>query len=248
MKEIGDSAEEAERSAGAAEREVGDLVEAAGLDRDADPAAAVAAARERRAALESRVAGLEERLAEVERLEAEQSELVAVRDRYGRLHDDLLPSRFPAFVLDDRRRALAALGSERFEYLSAGRYRFTDDGEFRVVDLAAADQTRAAASLSGGETFLASLALALALAEIVAREGGRLDAFFLDEGFGSLDPEHIDLAMSGIERLITEAPGRLIVVVSHVSGLRERLEDLIVLGKDEVTGDTAVRSGTTAVG
>jgi exonuclease SbcC len=114
--------------------------------------------------------------------------------------------------------------------------------------LSAADLTRKAASLSGGETFLASLALALALAEIVAREGGRLDAFFLDEGFGSLDAEHIALAMDGIERLVLEGQDRLIVVVSHVAGLRDRLEDLIVLAKDEVTGDTALRSGASAAG
>ena len=113
-------------------------------------------------------------------------------------------------------------------------------------DLTAADGIRAPASLSGGETFLASLALALALAEIVAREGGRLDAFFLDEGFGSLDPEHLDLAMDGIERLITTGPDRLVVVVSHVPAVRERVEDLIVLDRDTATGDTLVVSGASA--
>jgi exonuclease SbcC len=221
-------------------------LEAAGLEPDADLPAAITGARERKAALAGRVEDLTARLADLARLEEEHADLVARHDRYQRLFDDLAPSRFPSFVLDDRRRALAALGSERFEFLSAGRYRFTDDGVFDVVDMAAADRSRSADSLSGGETFLASLALALALAEIVARQGGRLDAFFLDEGFGSLDDEHVALAMDGIERLVLEGPGRLIVVVSHLAGLRSRLEDLVVLGKDPVTGDTVVESGAAA--
>jgi exonuclease SbcC len=78
---------------------------------------------------------------------------------------------------------------------------------------------------------------------MVARSGGRLDAFFLDEGFGSLDPEHLDRAMDGIGRLVAEDARRLVVVVSHVAEMREAVEDLIVLEKDALTGDTRVRSG-----
>jgi len=98
-------------------------------------------------------------------------------------------------------------------------------------------------SLSGGESFIASLALALALAQMVARSGGSLDSFFLDEGFGSLDPEHLDRAMEGISRLVASDDRRLVVVVSHVPEMREAIEDLIVLDKDPVTGDSVVRSG-----
>jgi DNA repair protein SbcC/Rad50 len=97
--------------------------------------------------------------------------------------------------------------------------------------------------LSGGETFLASLALALALAQMVARGGGRLDAFFLDEGFGSLDPDHLDRAMEGIGRLVAGDDHRLVVLVSHVAEMREAVEDLIVLTKDQLTGDTVVIGG-----
>ena len=111
------------------------------------------------------------------------------------------------------------------------------------MDLNTADSVRRADSLSGGETFLASLALALALAEMVGRRGGRLDAFFMDEGFGTLDPEHVDLAMDGVESLVAHRAQRLVVVVSHVPELRERIEDLIVLDKDPVTGDSIVAGG-----
>ena len=71
----------------------------------------------------------------------------------------------------------------------------------------------------------------------------RLDAFFLDEGFGSLDPEHLDLAMEGIGRLVARDPERLVVLVSHVREMRESIEDLIELAKDPVTGDTRVLGG-----
>ena len=154
------------------------------------------------------------------------------------LATDLLPGRFLRFILDEERRALGALGSEHFERMTRGRYRFTEDGDFNIVDLTSAETERKAESLSGGETFLASLSLALALAEMVSRTGGRLDAFFLDEGFGSLDPEHLDLAMEGIEALV--GGNRLVAVVSHVAELRERVEDLIELTTDSITGDTVV--------
>ena len=172
----------------------------------------------------------------------QRDELTAERTRYEQVATDLTDSRFVRYLLDDERTRLAALGSEHFERLSSGRYRFSEDGKFAIVDLTAAEAVRKADSLSGGETFLASLALALALAEMVARTGGRLDAFFLDEGFGSLDPEHLDLAMEGIEALVADGGDRLVVVVSHVPEMRTRLEDLIVLDRNPVTGDTRVMS------
>lgn len=240
----------AETALGAAKEEaaagrvaLGDLLAAAGLGENDDVVEVISAAGTERTAHEAVVHQLEKRLADLEQLAQDESELVASSDLLGVIHTDLAPAKFLGFVLDERRRILGDLASEHLEVLTAGRYRFDDSGEFQMVDLAAADAIRSPASLSGGETFLASLALALSLAEIVAREGGRLDAFFLDEGFGSLDPEHLDLAMDGIERLVTTGPQRLVVVVSHVPALRERIEDLVVLDRDRVTGDTLIVSG-----
>ena len=167
------------------------------------------------------------------------------RGWFTRIAADLTDAKFVRYLLDDERIRLGELASEHFQRLSSGRYRFTSDGTFAIVDLATADVERKADSLSGGETFLASLALALGLAEMVARSGGRLEAFFLDEGFGTLDPEHLGLAMEGIERLVTETSSRLVVVVSHVPELRLRIEDLIELDKHPLTGDSVVRGGAT---
>jgi exonuclease SbcC len=220
-----------------------EVLAAAGLAPDADFTMSLAEAAAERAAAEEQVRGLRATIeagADLdERIEAARTDhALAVR-----LTSDLQPGRFLAFLLEEERSALADLGSLHFEELSGNAYRFTDDDRFEVLDLNAAGTERRADSLSGGETFLASLALALALAEMVARGGGRLDAFFLDEGFGSLDPEHLDRAMEGIGRLVADDPRRLVVLVSHVEQMREMLDDLIVLDKHDLTGETVVVSG-----
>ncbi len=156
-----------------------------------------------------------------------------------RLHADLAPGKFPQFLLDERRSILADQASGSFRDLSGGRYEFTlEDDRFRIRDRASAGLIRDADTLSGGETFLASLSLALGLANMVAMDDAVLDAFFVDEGFGALDADSLDLAMEGVEALVED--DRLVVVVSHVAELSERIEDLIVLEKDPVTHSTIV--------
>ena len=83
---------------------------------------------------------------------------------------------------------------------------------------------RPVSTLSGGETFQASLALALGLAEVVqSYEGGvKLDTVFVDEGFGSLDPENLAAALDTLIGLQTG--GRLVGIISHVADLREQIE------------------------
>jgi exonuclease SbcC len=209
----------------------------ASLDVDEDVASALAVVADRIERLEATVAKDQAEIAEASALYEEQEKLADKVEVFGRINQDLTDSRFIRFLLDEERFRLAELGSEHFQQLSGGRYRFAGD-QFGIMDLTAADSIRRADSLSGGETFLASLGLALALAEMVAGTGGRLDAFFLDEGFGTLDPEHLDLAMEGIERLVANDTDRLVVIVSHVPELRMRFEDLIELERSPVTGDT----------
>jgi len=217
-------------------------LEAAGLAPDADVAAVLTQAEVRAAEASERVQGIERTLEAgadlTERLEAARTDLALAQ----RLRDDLQPSRFLAWLLGEERAALAELASVHLEALTDGDFRFTDDETFHIVDVNAGGTVRAPDSLSGGETFLASLALALALAEMVTRGGSRLDSFFLDEGFGSLDPEHIELAMRGVEHLVTGAD-RLVMLVSHVEQMHALIEDLIVLDKDETTASSRIVSG-----
>ncbi len=235
-----DAVKEAATRLEATQRDKAQLHQDLAIAVEADFSEARIAAQAAWAAAKEKLAMLEERVARVVTLEKENAATVSRLAVFNRLSDDLAPSKFVAFLLDEERVALAELAAERFEMLSGGRYRFSEDGSFDVVDLTAADAIRKPRSLSGGETFLASLALALALAEMVSRTGGRLGAFFLDEGFGSLDAEHLDLAMEGVERIVADDGDRLVVIVSHVPELKQRVEDVIELDKHAVTGDTVV--------
>lgn len=114
----------------------------------------------------------------------------------------------------------------RLHELSSGHYSLdlSDRNDFLVIDHRNADEPRLAKTLSGGETFLASLALALSLAEQVANLAAhgntRLEALFLDEGFGTLDAETLDVVAATIEQLGAE---RMVGLVTHVPELANRI-------------------------
>jgi exonuclease SbcC len=145
--------------------------------------------------------------------------------------------------------------NQRLLLMTSGRYqlRLSDGGGrggrqaglgLRVLD-AFTGEEREVSSLSGGETFQASLALALGVADTVqAHTGGvHLDALFVDEGFGSLDPDNLQLAMDELDRL--REGGRLIGIISHVGALRERIRaGLEVIGGDQ---GSKVRLGATSM-
>jgi exonuclease SbcC len=133
--------------------------------------------------------------------------------------------------------------NQRLELMTSGRYqlRLSDEGGrggrnaglgLRVLD-AYTGEEREVSSLSGGETFQASLALALGVADTVqAHAGGvHLDALFIDEGFGTLDPDNLQLAMDELDRL--REGGRMIGVISHVGGLKERIQAGIAITAGE---------------
>jgi len=142
---------------------------------------------------------------------------------YHSLALDLRSDRFQAFLLDETFRELVSGASVRLWDLTK-RYRFDWQNEaFFVVDHDNARQLRSADTLSGGETFLASLALALQLSEQVQKAAGatKLDSLFIDEGFGTLDPEALDAAASAIESL--PVGGRMVGIISHIEELSLRL-------------------------
>ncbi|MDQ6656899.1 MAG: SMC family ATPase [Actinomycetota bacterium] len=138
-----------------------------------------------------------------------------------------------SYVLAARLRQVAMVAGERLERMSGGRYSFVHSigkesrGRSGGLGLDILDAhtgtVRPAKTLSGGESFLASLALALGLADVVADEsGGRvLDTIFVDEGFGTLDAGTLDLVMDTLDDL--RAGGRVVGLVSHVDDLRQRI-------------------------
>jgi exonuclease SbcC len=92
--------------------------------------------------------------------------------------------------------------------------------EMQVIDADMGDEVRTIASLSGGETFLVSLALALGLSSLAAGNV-RIDSLFIDEGFGTLDKDTLEVALSVLDQL--QAEGRCIGLISHVPDLAERV-------------------------
>lgn len=169
--------------------------------------------------------------AEAAQLSADVQAHEAVGRVAGALERELHADRFIAYVQREALAVLAADASARLLHLTGGRYRLVGEAdEFYVIDHLNGEERRSVRTLSGGETFLASLALALALSERLpelAGAGGALslESLFLDEGFGSLDAASLDVAIEGLERL---AGGRrLIGVISHVPEIAERLPDRI---------------------
>ncbi|CAN5854944.1 hypothetical protein BH23ACT4_BH23ACT4_14680 [soil metagenome] len=105
-----------------------------------------------------------------------------------------------------------------------------EDGTFDIVDHRNADEIRPVSTLSGGETFLVSLALALSLAETLGTVGGsKLDAIILDEGFGTLDDESLDVVASVLESLTMS--GLMVGIITHVKALAHRAPVRFVVDK-----------------
>ena len=146
--------------------------------------------------------------------------------RWGRLKE-LIGSadgaKFSRFAQSLTLRQLIGLANEHLQVL-AERYRLMaaegDELDLRIVDLYQANVDRPMESLSGGESFLASLALALGLSELASRHHP-IDSLFIDEGFGTLDSETLEVALSALENL--RAGGKTIGLISHVDLLKERL-------------------------
>jgi DNA repair protein SbcC/Rad50 len=137
-----------------------------------------------------------------------------------------------AFVLAARLEEVAAAASQRLLAMTSGRYSLIHTDARRGagrsgLGLLACDAwtgvDRDTCTLSGGETFLASLALALGLADVVTAEAGgtRIEALFVDEGFGTLDEETLDEVMTVLDGL--REGGRMVGIVSHVAELKQRI-------------------------
>ncbi len=166
----------------------------------------------------------------------------------GELGQLLMANRFRSYLLEEAIRTLAADGSRHLQELSGGRYTFhTEGAEFQIVDGWNADEQRSVKTLSGGETFLASLALALGLAEGLPALGPgehghqRLESLFIDEGFGTLDPdETLDIVTQALENLRTN--DRIVGIVTHLPQLAERLPAQIRVVKSQVGSHIEVTS------
>jgi DNA repair protein SbcC/Rad50 len=157
-----------------------------------------------------------------------------------------------SFVLAARLEEVAAAASERLLTMTAGRYSLahTDarrGGGRAGLGLLACDSwtgiDRDTSTLSGGETFLASLALALGLADVVTAEaaGTPMEALFVDEGFGTLDEDTLEEVMNVLDGL--REGGRIVGIVSHVTELRQRIPAQVHVRKGHHGSHVSVTAG-----
>ncbi|MHA6618583.1 AAA family ATPase [Pseudonocardia sp. DLS-67] len=198
--------------------------------------AAVAAAVARARSAQERVA---ERRAAAERIRADRDEAESAQQVAKLLGSLLRSDGFPRWLVASALDALVADASESLAELSGGQFALTHEGgEFLVIDHADADARRPVKTLSGGETFQASLALALALsaqmAGLAAQGAAHLESIFLDEGFGTLDEANLDVVASTLENLATRGH-RMVGVVTHVPALAERVPVRFVVNRDQRT-------------
>ncbi|MGR5537607.1 AAA family ATPase [Vibrio campbellii] len=202
-----------------------------------------------------------------ERLEKVRNDIVMLHDKNTKLEDEykvfgtlydvasgktgsrISLHRFVLGVLLDD---VLIQASQRLNLMSKGRYILARKTEGfkgaagRGLDLVVEDsytgKTRDVATLSGGESFMAALALALGLSDVVQSYSGgiRLDTLFIDEGFGSLDPESLDLAIQTLVDL--QQTGRMIGVISHVSELKEQMAQRIDVEPSRLGSKVSVKS------
>ena len=140
-------------------------------------------------------------------------------------------NQFVDHLLELREAELLAEASRRLKAITGGRFGFVPD--FGVVNIASGE-IRSPDSLSGGERFQASLALALALVEIASRGGGRLDAVFVDEGFGSLDSNALEAALTTLGKVA--GGGKMVGLISHLHSVADYVDTVMHVTRDDVFG------------
>jgi exonuclease SbcC len=146
---------------------------------------------------------------------------------------------FPRWLVASALDALVADASRSLAELSGGQFELTHaGGEFLIIDHADADSCRPVKTLSGGETFQASLALALALSSqmsgLAAQGAARLESIFLDEGFGTLDEANLEVVAGTLENLSARGD-RVVGVITHVPALAERVPVRFAVSRDQRT-------------
>ncbi|MBO4207170.1 AAA family ATPase [Micromonospora echinofusca] len=230
------AAVDASRTAsGSARERIAGLFTAAGLTPDDDPVRAATIAVERADSAHRR---LVERRAEADRLHEQRGEHERAARVARALAGHLRANNFERWLLAEALDLLVDGASTILRELSGGQYELMHDkGEFFVVDHHDAGLRRGVRTLSGGETFQASLALALALSEQLAgmsTTAASLESIVLDEGFGTLDAATLDVVAATLENLAARGD-RMVGVVTHVPALAERVPVRFQVHKDART-------------
>ena len=195
-------------------------------------------------AQEAEIKGLQENLSAYKKHEDEIQKAKREMDRWINFRKVFLndankagPKDFPSFAAEIVFQQVSQFANAQLEYLTSGRYQLKVESidKLSVIDRWNANKERPVETLSGGESFLTSFALALGLSEI-SRGRAEIGSLFLDEGFGTLDAETLDIVIDALERLRLQ--GRSIFLISHIERLTRHLPVEIRVQKRRNAGST----------
>ena len=175
-------------------------------------------------AKQNEVITLEKNLKKVKELQKQLDESEHKLELLKEIEKLLQGKRFVEFVAKNQLEYIVIEASKRLDIMTKGRYvlEIDDNLNFVIRDNYNGGLRRSIKTLSGGETFLTSLALALALSSQIQLKGSApLEFFFLDEGFGSLDSELLDIVIESLEKLHSEKLS--VGIISHVEELKNRV-------------------------
>ena len=173
-------------------------------------------------AQQRKIAELKDALSQREALGDKMQIALDELNRWLKLQDAIPANNLRDFALDIMFKQVSRVANGQLKYLTVGRYQLKVEGigKLTIIDRWNANEERPVETLSGGESFLTSLALALALSEL-SRGRAQINSLFLDEGFGTLDSETLDIAIASLEGL--QMQGRSIFLISHVGELTRRI-------------------------
>lgn len=197
---------------------------------------------ERSGSLNGDIKRITKELDSIKDLLEERKKIDEEYDRYDTLSKLFTGNKFVEFLSTSKIRNISKLASKRLSKISNGRYFLTTNksSEFLIVDNFNGGETRKTSTLSGGESFLVSLALALALSSQIQLKGRiQLEFFFLDEGFGTLDSMVLDRVITSLENLKSEEKMK-VGIITHVEELKERIPRKLIIHPAEsgVKGST----------
>lgn len=181
------------------------------------------------------IEGWQKQLKELDAKIASEREQSSVWRMLNEYIGDAQGKKFSTFAQQLTMKQLIALANKRLKTLSE-RYRLdmpdtdTEDDSIVVLDFDMGGMRRSVKTLSGGESFLVSLSLALGLSDLASQDV-RINSLFIDEGFGTLDPQTLDQTLDTLEKLQAES-NKTIGIISHVEALKERIATQIVMQRN----------------
>ncbi len=181
--------------------------------------------------IKNQIIEMEEKYEKIMKLKEDGKVLESELEVVKKLYDMFKGKKFVNFISQRELEKIVLYASQRLNKMTNGKYSLeTSDGEFLILDNFNGGQRRSTKTLSGGEVFITSLCLSLAISRTVQlKNKGILDFFFLDEGFGSLDKNSLDKVMGALNELQKE--NYKIGIISHVEELKELVEKKLIVEK-----------------